>query len=248
MEKSSPLVIVPYGSLETALNHFHESGGAPSELHGSVFPKEKFSGTTIALLVKALKQFGLENADGATLHDRIDPLIDPATRKVAFQTLLQQHYGSLISLPLTNASPNQFNKWFDDFHMNADDTRKAKTFFLHAAKANDIPVSPFILKRFKVRSRGAAGTMKVARPAPARGSSTSKAAAAAKLAKAKREQANQEQSEPNGQSKIVALRSGIGSVTVSASISWTELEGSERDLVFGLLDLLKKYERAQADT
>lgn len=154
-ESRRPLPIVAYGSLITALDHFNEAGGAPSELHTSVFPKKSFSGSTISRLLQTLRALGASDDAGKVIVDRLQPLIEPKTRKSAFENVLRELYGSLIDLPLSTASPNMFNRWFDEFKMSADDTRKSKTFFLHAAKANGITVSNFILNAYKTRSRGA---------------------------------------------------------------------------------------------
>ncbi|HEX5275091.1 MAG TPA: hypothetical protein VFW34_07435 [Candidatus Rubrimentiphilum sp.] len=232
MEAGSSLPIVPFSAFERALNHFHESGGAPSELHASVFPKDEFSGTAIALLVKAFKQLGLADDAGKSNAEALDPLINPDSRKASFITLLQRMYGTLIDLPLATASPNQFNKWFEEYSMNAEDTRKAKTFFLHAARANDIIVSKFILGKYKTRSRSTAPESPKPRdPAKNRHS------------KDRNRNKNRNKDAATGETRTVALRSGIGEVTVTVSVPVMALtKGDDRDFVLALIDVIDEYE------
>jgi hypothetical protein len=147
----NPLPTVSYGSFVTALDKFHEAGGAPTEIHNSAFDKSTFNGSTIALLVKAFRSLDLSDEKNVP-RERLDQLIEPKTRKDAIANLLRDRYKTLIALPLDKANPNQFNKWFDDCGMAAEDTRKAKTFFLHAAKANGVSVSKYITDQHKTRT------------------------------------------------------------------------------------------------
>jgi hypothetical protein len=151
-DTQAKLPTVSYGSFATALDKFYEAGGAPNEIHPSAFHKGTFSGSTIALLVKAFRALNLVDAKDHPHAERVDRLIDPKSRKTAVTELLTEHFGTLIDLPLSKASPKQFNEWFDQFNMGADDARKAKTFFLHAAKANGIAVSKFITDQYKTRT------------------------------------------------------------------------------------------------
>jgi hypothetical protein len=230
------LPIVPYPSFAAALDHFHEAGGTPSELHASVFPKNKFSGTTIALLVRAFKQLGMADENGNTFHEKIDPLINPDTRKQALQALLERSYGSLIKSVAT-ASPNQFNKWFDEYHMNGEDTRKAKTFFLHAARANDVPVSAFITNKYKTRSRAA-------------GKVTPNKGAASKCTAPKPPGSKGKGTDPGslgGESRLVKLDDSDAQMTIAVSKSLMQLSRVDRELVLAVLDKIEAYEKGEPE-
>ena len=150
-DTQNPLPTVSYGSFVTALEKFHEAGGAPTEIHNSAFDKSTFNGSTIALLVRAFRSLDLTDEKNVP-RERLDELIDPKTRKDAIGQLLRDRYKSLIALPLDKANPNQFNTWFDGCGMAAEDTRKAKTFFLHAARANGVTVSKYITDQHKTRA------------------------------------------------------------------------------------------------
>lgn len=151
-DTQAQLPTVSYGSFSTALDKFHEAGGAPTEFHPSAFHKGTFNGSTIALLVRAFRALNLSNDKNEPNLERVNELIDPKTRKDAFARLLKEHYASLIALPLDKATPAKFNQWFEQFGMHSEDARKAKTFFLHAAKANGITVSKFITDQYKTRT------------------------------------------------------------------------------------------------
>jgi hypothetical protein len=143
---------VSYGSFTSALDRFAEAGGAPNEFHPSAFDKKAYNGSTIALLVKAFRALGLSNEKDKPIPERLDPLIDAKTRKDAFAKLLRDRYSTLITLPLEKAHNAQFNEWFQKTGMANEAQRKAKTFFLHAARANGIAVSPYILSSSKTRT------------------------------------------------------------------------------------------------
>jgi hypothetical protein len=234
---AGPLPIVPFASFVTALDHFHEAGGPPSEMHASAFPKEKFSGTTTALLVKAFKRFQMEEIDGTTSLDRLDPLIDPQTRKSAIAGLLREFYGPLFDLPLESAPPSAFNKWFDDWNMNADDTRKAKTFFLHAAKYAEIPISAYILARYKTRVRTSAPSERTRKPSTQNSRATNKGKRVNPAAPGHNEPKS------NVTTRTVGLRQSKGLVTLSVSADLWELDGEDRDFVLFLTDVVKAWER-----
>jgi hypothetical protein len=143
---------VSYGSFVSALDKFAEADGAPNEIHPSAFDKVAFNGSTIALLVKAFRSLGLSNEKNEPIPDRLDPLIETKTRKDAFGKLLRERYGTLISLPLERATNQQFNEWFAKSGMASEAQRKARTFFLHAARANGISVSKYVLDNSKTRT------------------------------------------------------------------------------------------------
>jgi len=227
------LPIVPFPSFVAALDHFNEAGGAPSEMHASVFPKNKFSGTTIALLVRAFKQLGLADEQGKTLHEKIDPLIGPDTTESAMRALLQRCYGSLIEFAGT-ASPNQFNKWFDEYHMNPEDTRKARTFFLQAARTNDIPVSAFVANKYKTRTRPAGRSNS--------GRDNAKKTGSSKGATTKRNQGRSGE-QPVGEHRVVDLEQSDARVTLSVSKGIMQLTRGDREFVLSLINEIEDYER-----
>jgi hypothetical protein len=237
VDQTRTIPIVPFSSFDASLDLFNELGGAPTEVHSSVFPKDRFSGTTIALLVKAYRQLGLAKDSGETDAEKVGLLVSPTTRKDAYRALLQAHYGSLIDIPISSATPNQFNKWFDEFNINADDTRKAKTFLLHAAKACDIAVSPYITKKYNTRSTKSS----VSKPRSNGSSVTSPKPATRPAARKK---------DAKGEVKTVKLRGIPGSVSVHVDVAAMDIlqmdkDGEEGELIYGLMSLLKKYEQQE---
>jgi hypothetical protein len=167
------LPTVSYGSFTSQLDKFAEAGGAPTELHPSVFDKKTFNGSTIALLVKAFRALGLTNEKNEPIPDRLDALIDVKTRKDAFQKLLRDRYATLIALPLEKANPAQFNEWFSKTGMASEAQRKAKTFFLHAARANGVAVSKYILEKSNTRTPAKRDKKRQAKPGSTNGGNVS---------------------------------------------------------------------------
>lgn len=49
-----------------------------------------------------------------------------------------------------------------------------------------------------------------------------------------------------GASRAVSLREGAGVVTLTVSVNLWDLEGEDRDFVFGLMDALKRYEKGES--
>lgn len=219
---------VSYGSFATALEKFHEAGGAPNEIHPSAFHKGTFNGSTIARLVRAFRAFELVDESDHPRHEAVDPLVDPKTRKAALAQLLRDHFGSLIDLPLDKASPKQFNEWFDQFNMGAEDARKAKTFFLHAAKANGITVSPYITNAYKTRTPSSGARKRTKKNQPNTNPGTN---------------GNTRENTQTGSTRSVALRESPGSITITVPTNTWDLDGEDRDFVLFLVDVIKSWER-----
>ena len=141
---------VPYRSLVTSLDHLHEVT-VPNVIQKSLFSKS-FSGGTIAQLMRAYRDLHLMDDDGKPNRTRLEPLVNPDTRDKALKQILLEEYKDLIGLPLATADYGQVKRWFDTLGLDADTTRKAMTFFTHAATAAGIELHKTLSG--KKRTRG----------------------------------------------------------------------------------------------
>jgi hypothetical protein len=219
--------VVAYGSLISFLEHLNTLGGVPNLINPSVYPNS-FSGTTVAQIQKALKSFGLVDEQGNPDHVRLEQLIAPGSRKQAFLELLNDKYADLIGLPLIKATPSQVTQWFDRFKMDPDTARKARTFFVHAAKANAIPMSKLLMDKTKVRTQ------------PIR---RKKSARSERDTSSTRQNFQDLTTTTNaGTHKTVSLASG-GTLTIAVSVDVFSLSAEDRDFVFDLIDKINAYTR-----
>lgn len=84
--------------------------------------------------------------------------MNPDMRSATLATAIREKFKALIDLPLETAGPAEVNKWFTDQGMDAATTRKAKSFFMAAAKENGIKMHSLVADR--VSRRGPSGPRK----------------------------------------------------------------------------------------
>src|ERR1700678_615406 len=145
---------VGYGSLITFLDHLNTFGDPPNLINNRVF-RGSFSGTTMALTLRALRFFDLIDEDGKPSEAALKAVMSPDTRQGALTNLLEEKYPGLFSLPLSKAGPGEIRDYFGGFGMDATAVRKARSFFLQAAKENGIAVHGSVAKETRSRTKGA---------------------------------------------------------------------------------------------
>jgi hypothetical protein len=146
----SALPFPPYGSLVNFLNDLNAMEVLPNQLNQQVFAPT-YSGSSRVQIIRAFKFFDLTTETNGFNLDRLRPLMNPDTRADALAALLCEKYAALIALPLATAGPAEFNKWFNDVGMDPATTRKAKSFFMTAAKENGIKMHSLVADRVATR-------------------------------------------------------------------------------------------------
>lgn len=147
----SALPFPPYGSFISFLNDLNAMEVLPNQLNSQVFAAS-YSGSARVQILRAFRAFSLVGENNAPIEARLRPLLNPDTRKGAIVDLLNEVYKSLIELPLETAGPAEVSGWFNGIGMDPASTRKAKSFFLAAAKDNGIKIHSLVLDRSVRRS------------------------------------------------------------------------------------------------
>jgi len=195
------------------------------------------SGTDQSNLMSVLSSFGL--VEPGPQH-RVEPALealasaDKEQRKAELAKLLRRYYGVAVTLSEQNGTEQQLHQSFKEtFGMEAADTRrKAVTFFLHAARTAELPISPhFPATRSGSGGPGVSRTKRTTRRkqsgavngnAPASGTTST------------------ERPGVVGDTYTVPLASG-GQVSVVVDVNLFDLTTSDRDFVIDLVDKLKGY-------
>jgi len=154
----SALPFPPYGQFISFLDDLNAMGVLPNQINASVL-KASYSGSAVSQILRAFRFFDLVDAQtNAPAESRLRPLMETASRSGAIKDLLENHYAGLIALPLATAGPAEVNKWFADQGMDSVATRKAKAFFLSAAREHGVYVHALVAE--KVPRRGPRGKRK----------------------------------------------------------------------------------------
>lgn len=192
------------------------------------------SGTDQANLSAAFASFGLTREDGTVLPALTELVATPADkRKAHFGEIMAPYYSAALEVSAQNGTEADLKRSFVDEWPSigsADTRRKAITFFLHAARAAELPLSPhFPATR---SGSGASGASRAKRTTSKRKTTPAPARAGA--------------AEPipspagPGHSQQVTLRSG-GSVTLSYDVSLFDLDGEDQEFVLALIGMVKQY-------
>lgn len=136
----------PYTSFKTLLNfilRLEENKAIPPRIDRSILPGSEGQKTQV---LAALKFLGLvtDSGDVTPLMQRL--VMEEKERPKIIRELLQKHYPAATQLAGVHATSKQLEETFSG--LTGDTLRKAMTFYLHAAKFSNHPVS----KNFKVPS------------------------------------------------------------------------------------------------
>jgi hypothetical protein len=144
MSTTEPDQFVPpyisFSQLENVLERMRLEG-APARVDRSYL--SSWSGSSQAQFLKAIRSLGLVDETGQ-LTDTMKTLVaEPDGRPQIIGHLLTEKYAQVLELP-QDATQQQLDEVFRSYPgISGGTTRKAITFFLHAAKFAGIPVSPF---------------------------------------------------------------------------------------------------------
>lgn len=221
----------PYLAFQTFINAIDIlDGGLPDQIDRSIYATQ--SGGTQGLILNAFEFFGFIDESGY-VQERLRSLVGERGDKRAELLLqfIEDSYASIFSIGLDRATPKQlidtFSRAFPS--LGGATQRKAITFFLKALEYCGFAVGPYLRKSSR---RSANGRKRRVSGSVAR-----------RTERGQKSQAALPQTSPSMESCIqVDLKSG-GSVKLGVSVDLFELEGDEREFVFGLIDQLKSYER-----
>jgi hypothetical protein len=226
LKPSTAAPYVPLKSLLTALDYLQQ--GVPTILDRSVWPT--LSGGLGTQLLAAFRFLGLINDDHETMP-LLHRAVDQDSRKDAIGEAVRQGYKDLIEMDLSRATPKQLSDYLADLYSVSGSThKKAMTFFLHAAKYVELPLSPAITR----------GT---------RASSQRRKRSAAPPEKQDFDESHKEILPPSdrdtkGSARTIELRGG-GSATLTFDVDVWSMTPEDQQFVFEMIRKLTEYEHAE---
>ena len=222
--------VAPYLPFRTFLNSLDSlSQGVPPKLDRTLWRGQ--SGLLQGLIINAYRFFGLANEqDGDTPSDELIKMTNhPEQRPEILRALLEITYmGILQEHDLTKMTMKMLEDAFEkSFSVSGTTKQKAITFFLKAAKYSELPLSPYL--QSQIRNVGAR------RKRSTRNDAVQSNGANANILPSEPEEQTQ------GTSKTIELKSG-GKLTLIVSVNVFDLQASDREFVFGMIDKLQEYE------
>lgn len=214
--------IPPYVSYRTLLNLLTEfkAQGIPSRIDRSVMAHK--SGTVQSQLLLALKYLGLIKGSGHPT-EKLRSLVhsEGPEGKALLGRILRDSYDFVFDggFDLRTATSDQAEELFQSTGASGETVRRCIAFFLAAAHQADVDCSPYIRPHRKTKSSARRKTSAEKEPAPDHSYPLSSG---------------------EQESKRLQLCSG-GCLTVKLSLSIFELDKTDREFVFRLIDLLNTY-------
>lgn len=218
---------LPYRTFLTFLDHLRAIG-MPSHIDKSVMTN--LSGAMQSWLKSSLRYMQLVNTE-----DVPSPMLTKLAesqgddRKALLLTLFKQSYAFLDgNIDLKNTTPQKLRTAIVDLGAQGETVEKIMAFMVAMAKDANVPLSTLLTKR----------APSVRKP---RQKTTS-------APKADRHAANDDGDDdeldpaPTAAMKTITLPKSGGTITLSGDINLFELAGAERDLVFALIDTMRKFE------
>jgi len=128
---------VSYKTLMGVVERMEKDGAIPSQIDKSYVTNVPWGSQNH--LLAAFGWLGLTK-DGVPTP-LLERLVEPAARKAVWQGILRERYPGPMGLA-QNATQQQLEAEFKNYNLSAEVQRKALSFFLAAAKAVDVPLSP----------------------------------------------------------------------------------------------------------
>jgi hypothetical protein len=147
---------VSYKTFSGFIDRLHQKG-TPNRIDRSFLAF--LSGSNQSQLLAALRHLGLISPNGLRT-DRLDALAKSVGNEytTSLGNILKQSYPFLFNrFDLRRATLQEIEDKFSEAGASGDTLRKSITFFLNAAKAADIPTSPFITRMRRRRKSPLAG-------------------------------------------------------------------------------------------
>lgn len=142
---------VSYPTFVTFLDWLKEMPVMPSQLDRSLWA-QKFAGSTGSQLMSGLKFLGLLGANNAPTG-RLAELAHATNtdRKALMKGTLQETYGPELVDQLASKTPRMLDEQLRALGTTESTHRKAVSFFVNAAKSNDVAVPPAIAKKARIK-------------------------------------------------------------------------------------------------
>ncbi len=232
--KKTVPVYLSFKTFQSALQSLRNHG-LPNTLDRSAFGSR--SGAEQTQILSAFRFLGLSD-DKERTQDPLRALVktqeNSSEEKQQIASLLTTRYANAFALNLEAATPAQLEKAIGDYGATGATKDRAVRFFMKAAEHCGIKLSPRLTAR-KPRTasspasngddqqaqnpKGKRGKPFVAPPAPLATSGS--------------------------QIKTIALPNVGGTLTISGTFNFFDLDGDERTLVLGVIDQLKTFEKKQ---
>ncbi len=172
-EESFTPPYISFQTLENTLDRMHGEG-IPSRVDRSYL--SSWSGSAQAQFLRAARSIGLLDADGHPTERLLDLVEKQSVRPELIREMVRQYYGDALALG-ENATQAQLEEVFRSYPgISGSTVRKAVAFYMHAARAGGIRLSPhFKAVRNGSSTASPSGTKRASRAR--RRSSTASAAA-----------------------------------------------------------------------
>ncbi len=226
--------LVPvYLSLRTflgAIANLRENG-LPSKVDKSVFGSR--SGADQSQIISAFKFLGLidmENNTQQILRELVNCQEKSIEEKSILGKILADRYSKVFELNLQTATPMQVSTTIGEYGSKGTTKDRAVRFLIKVLEYCEIDISPRLTEGNRTRRRSSTNNAK-------NGGS--------KSPKQKKKQDDKlTESAPSRQAmKTINLPEAKGELSVTGTFNPFELVGGERELVFGIIDLMEEYEK-----
>jgi hypothetical protein len=225
-QKAVP-VYLPFKSFQSAVQSLR-THGLPRALDRTAFGSR--SGADQIQILSAFKFLGLiddANTTQPILRNLVSVAEGTPDEKAILASLLRERYANIIELNLEAATPAQVNKAIADYGAGGSTTGRSVRFFLKAAEYCGIKLSARLTAR-KPRSASSYGEDGETRRKKVAASTEPRSLLG-----------------PSGSFKTVELPNVGGQLTVSGTFNFFDLSGNERELVFGIIDSMKAFEKGE---
>jgi hypothetical protein len=179
-------------------------------------------------VIGALRFFGLIDRNGIPKGPALEKLAsekDIHERRANLRPILKSAYAEIMKFDLAKVTPSQLDTAFETYGVTGDTKKKAKTFFINAAKFAELALSPLLTRR----GRGPFSTRK-------------KRSQIGHSSHLKEPKDTSAQNGASSTSKTVQLKSGV-TLTVTAVGNLLDLEGNDRKLVYGIMDQISSHNK-----
>ena len=208
--------------------------GLPDSLDRTAFGSR--SGAEQTQILSAFRFMGLLNDSNKTqesLRALVKAKENTTEEKSILAAILKERYANAFALNLEAATPGQLDKAIGDYGATGATRDRSVRFFLKACEYCGIKMSARLTAR-KPRSASSATGNDDEQTAQQNTERTIR----------RRGRKNEFQPPAASNIKSVSLPNVGGNLTVSGTFNYFDLEGEERDLVLGIIDMLKKFEKS----
>ena len=209
--------------------------GLPDSLDRTAFGSR--SGGEQTQILSAFRFLGLLNDTNRTqnnLRALVSKKENSAEEKSILVEILKEKYANAFALNLEVATPAQLDKAIKDYGAGGATIDRSVRFFIKACEYCGIKLSPRLTAR-KPRSTSSADN------------ADEETLEQQSDRSPRRRRKSSSHESHNANFKTINLPEVGGTLTVSGTFNYFELEGEERDLVNSLIDLLKHFQKNHPD-